>query len=301
MKKTFALLCCFALIIAVMPFAVYAEGYTEYTDENGLVHYVDDDNVLLGEYYVTLVEGATADENTNEFFGIKTRDIKKFSGYSYLICIDDISKCAEAEAALGECEEVYDLTVCKCFTAVTADGSEQTLRYHEDSFGPIGDDYTIYGSYILSLNLPVSELLQYDFSVHGIELDVTADMSFGDVYVCEAVLGDIRTIYQAEAVFEGLEMIRSFDRNSISFPDNEEPAKNDLYVNADDYSELEGYASGDVNANGEIDVYDYILVKRAYFQTYTLSFEEKGRANAYDDDIIDQFDYLQIKRDYFKP
>ena len=85
MKKTFALLCCFALIIAVMPFAVYAEGYTEYTDENGLVHYVDDDNVLLGEYYVTLVEGATADENTNEFFGIKTRDIKKFSGYSYLI------------------------------------------------------------------------------------------------------------------------------------------------------------------------------------------------------------------------
>ena len=58
-------------------------------------------------------------------------------------------------------------------------------------------------------------------------------------------------------------------------------------------------ALGDVNKDGLIDQFDYILVKRHYFATRLLTDNELLRADINRDEIIDQFDYILIKRIYF--
>ena len=56
---------------------------------------------------------------------------------------------------------------------------------------------------------------------------------------------------------------------------------------------------GDVNNDGAIDQFDYILVKRHYFETRLLTDDELPRADVNGDEVIDQFDYILIKRHYF--
>ncbi len=56
---------------------------------------------------------------------------------------------------------------------------------------------------------------------------------------------------------------------------------------------------GDVNNDGIIDQFDYILVKRHYFATRLLADDEITRADINVDGAIDQFDYILIKRIYF--
>ncbi len=56
---------------------------------------------------------------------------------------------------------------------------------------------------------------------------------------------------------------------------------------------------GDVNNDGTIDQYDYILVKRHYFETRILTDDEMTRADVNKDETVDQFDYILIARHYF--
>lgn len=56
---------------------------------------------------------------------------------------------------------------------------------------------------------------------------------------------------------------------------------------------------GDVTGNGEIDSMDYILVKRAYFETYTLTEEQLEIADLDDSDDLGSLDYILLKRIYF--
>ena len=59
------------------------------------------------------------------------------------------------------------------------------------------------------------------------------------------------------------------------------------------------YTLGDVNDDGKIDQYDYILVKRHYFETRILSEDEALRADVNRDGKVDQYDYILIARHYF--
>ncbi len=56
---------------------------------------------------------------------------------------------------------------------------------------------------------------------------------------------------------------------------------------------------GDVNNDGTIDQYDYILIKRHYFETRLLTVEELTRADVNRDSAVDQFDYILVARHYF--
>ncbi|MBR4950406.1 MAG: dockerin type I repeat-containing protein, partial [Clostridia bacterium] len=55
---------------------------------------------------------------------------------------------------------------------------------------------------------------------------------------------------------------------------------------------------GDVNMNGKIDARDYLLLKRAYFGTYTLQCQ-MSVADINGNGKIDARDYLLLKRAYF--
>ncbi len=56
---------------------------------------------------------------------------------------------------------------------------------------------------------------------------------------------------------------------------------------------------GDVNQDGVIDMFDYLLVKSFYFEVAVPTADEALRADINEDDVIDMFDYLEVKTAYF--
>ena len=56
------------------------------------------------------------------------------------------------------------------------------------------------------------------------------------------------------------------------------------------------YEFADINDDKVIDVFDYLLLKRACFLTYVLDEVQYSRGNLDRNDVIDVFDYLLIKR-----
>jgi len=59
------------------------------------------------------------------------------------------------------------------------------------------------------------------------------------------------------------------------------------------------FSLGDINADGGIDQYDYILAKRAHFNTVTLSESQMLRADVDLNGEVNQYDYILIKRHHF--
>ena len=57
--------------------------------------------------------------------------------------------------------------------------------------------------------------------------------------------------------------------------------------------------AGDINGNGALDVGDYILAKRAYMGTYSLTDVEKNAADVSGNRSIDVYDYIYIRRYFF--
>ena len=56
---------------------------------------------------------------------------------------------------------------------------------------------------------------------------------------------------------------------------------------------------GDVNLNGEVEKYDYILVKRIVLGTLTPNGEQTANADANQNGEVEKYDYILIKRVYF--
>ncbi len=59
------------------------------------------------------------------------------------------------------------------------------------------------------------------------------------------------------------------------------------------------YKKGDINMNGRLDARDYLLLKRAFFKTYTLQCTDEI-ADINDNGRLDARDYLLLKRAFFK-
>lgn len=56
------------------------------------------------------------------------------------------------------------------------------------------------------------------------------------------------------------------------------------------------YTVGDVNFDGKVDKYDYMLIKRAVLGTYELSEAEKVAADINQDGVVDKYDYILAKQ-----
>lgn len=139
----------------------------------------------------------------------------------------------------------------------------------------IGDHFYLYG-------------LDYD---HTVPTSTPEYLWYYEAYICTATFEKI-----------------NYDISEVPEPDyTEAPEDNSSDCSDDDsYGDVQaptdpddGYALGDVNADGAIDQFDYLLVKRDYFNTYTLSTDEEERADVNRDELIDQFDYILLKRVYF--
>ncbi len=98
-------------------------------------------------------------------------------------------------------------------------------------------------------------------------------------------------------LFFGSECLTEYPPVEDSSDDSSEDSSDD---SGDDSSDVvEDYDIGDVDGSGEIDQFDYLLVKGAYFNTYALDPQQKKAADIDGNGQIDQFDYLCIKRAYF--
>ncbi len=56
---------------------------------------------------------------------------------------------------------------------------------------------------------------------------------------------------------------------------------------------------GDVNNDGVVDMFDYLIVKSIYFEKYTPTSDELVRSDVNSDGAVDMFDYLIVKNTYF--
>lgn len=74
---------------------------------------------------------------------------------------------------------------------------------------------------------------------------------------------------------------------------------NDAWMFACYYSDAEEAPDYDINADGNFDMYDYMLVKAIYFNMYEPTEEELARADVYADGNIDMYDYMAVKAAYF--
>ncbi len=70
--------------------------------------------------------------------------------------------------------------------------------------------------------------------------------------------------------------------------------------NAPEFAEPPQYLLGDVDCDGDIDQYDYILAKRIHFNTFTPNDTQKLSGDVNKDGENDQYDYILIKRHHFK-
>lgn len=62
------------------------------------------------------------------------------------------------------------------------------------------------------------------------------------------------------------------------------------------YFGLQKYIPGDVNADGLINIYDAVLIKRAIMDTVRLTEEQRKRADLNGDGRINTYDYIAIKK-----
>lgn len=90
------------------------------------------------------------------------------------------------------------------------------------------------------------------------------------------------------------------DNYTVYFPDGVHPNATGYKLYAE--AVLAVYQQlwlGDINGDGAVDTYDYMLVKRLYFGTIVLDKHQTVRADINIDGVVDTFDFLLAKRAYF--
>ena len=125
----------------------------------------------------------------------------------------------------------------------------------------------------------------YYFYVDSYEEDITFTAS-GTLTLYTILEDETESTLKAPAIGETYVCGVLFDDDTVMFSDTVT-------------FEAPEYILGDVNADGAINQYDYILVKRHYFGTRYLTDDEMLPADANSDGEVNQFDYILIRRHYF--
>ena len=104
----------------------------------------------------------------------------------------------------------------------------------------------------------------------------------------------------AKDALETLEGIAS-DLSAVSNPDLQKRLMLDIQnAKFAAYRDEKPFTLGDVNANGEVEKYDYILVKRAVMKTVELNNVQTLSADVNGKDGVEKYDYILIKRHVMK-
>ncbi|MBR6784382.1 MAG: dockerin type I repeat-containing protein, partial [Clostridia bacterium] len=105
--------------------------------------------------------------------------------------------------------------------------------------------------------------------------------------------------YSFDNVPAGKYVLRIVKNGEVIYEENIIVGKETASHNPNVSPEPSAYLLGDVNSDGAINQYDYILVKRHYFGTRYLTDIEMLPADVNEDGKVDQYDYILICRHYF--
>ena len=165
------------------------------------------------------------------------------------------------------------------------------------------ETYVVPNEMIILLNKKL-DLEQYKgegkkdfYGIDIIEIDALFDEAtidkvveqIGPIYSYHIYTADFYTREEANQIFEVL---------AANEPDFIEGTISGYSPNWIDEPQEPKY-EGDINGNKKIDMTDYILLKRAYFGTYTLDESQQTKGDINENGKIDMTDYILLKRMYF--
>ncbi|MBO5786636.1 MAG: dockerin type I repeat-containing protein [Clostridia bacterium] len=214
---------------------------------------------------------------------------------AYGVSVSEASSSGNVFVEFGDCE----LTINAEDTAISI-ASENMASVHFDNTkleinaGSIGIEVE---SKLSSIDIKGSDVKIDSYLVGIVAVSIDAMLSLeimpASVYVCDSRLEISVDFYSADDGFA-----------TIIGTLNLDPEMNVIYGSLESKRIVIGSGEmneilGDVNNDGKIDQYDYVLVKRHHFNTRTLTDDEATRADANKDGKVDTYDYLLIARHYF--
>ena len=272
MKKSFV---CIIILCAIMSSVmINAEAFI--TKDTDVVYIVKtNESIYLPQY---------EDGSVKQFFGVEIVAIKQIEDNIYYVAIksDNMVNALEVWRYDPKIEHVALLSNIPqrhsdmILLRVTKDigfkqyENEDVFEFHNISFD------NIYCLTIRNSGLTKQEILEKDGYLEFVGMVNTTDL-----YETVSILKTYDDVLYIEPIF--LDLYPDYDYDSIRPADINEPI----------------IKIGDINANEKIDMTDYILLKRAYFGTYTLDESQKARGDINQNGKIDMTDYILLKRMYF--
>lgn len=237
---------------------------------------------------MTVFEG----EGTFDFFGISIVEIKDlYAGYEDVVNTD--KGCYVITVASGtDTVEAYN-------TLSEAEGVENVLFNSIEYLGYEGQHYPERSPYIGKTPEELEE--DHAFAPDKItvylnhELDLTEFAGDGKRYLYGVCVDTISQIDPEEDGIYGYHI--KFGAQVMENADAIWVLMCNENVVSVDYTPT--YGNGDINEDGKVDSYDYILAKRMHFKTYLPYDTELGYADVNHDSYVDVYDYILIKRIYF--
>ena len=273
----------------------YAEGIVVY-GKLDLYGDSDKDSLDISGYYgIQVMSYGLVELCSNAALELGGGIINIDGAYVGISVIED-SYSGNAFVEFGDCE----LTINAEDTAISI-ASENMASVHFDNTkleinaGSIGIDVE---SKLSSVDIKGADVKidSYFVGILAVSMDAMLSLEImpASVYVCDSRVEISVAYYSADEGFATIigtlnldpemKIVRgSLESKSIVIGSGDEPVG----------------ILGDVNDDGKIDQYDYVLVKRHHFDTRTLTDDESTRADANKDGKVDQYDYLLIARHYF--
>ncbi len=253
---------CFAEGDIIAPYAENVGGFVGETDEN--------------YYYNCYSAGSVNGKNSvGGFMGDSSCCGRNLFVNCYTTC--DVTGVAEVGGFIGESYYYDEFYNCYATGTVAAQSSDVGMF-----LGYSSSSNLIFENVFCATDIDIFECGNYEGDIGGVSvIDFSDDEAVDDM---EAVFNDYVDEKNAEEFF-AYKLNNWEGRNEDNGPTFEQPAQ---------------FLLGDVDGDGDIDQFDYLLVKRSYFNTYSLTEDEALRADVDCDGDVDQMDYLLIKRHYFE-
>lgn len=273
MKKTILLVLSVLFLLSVFPFTASAEGMTVIAFGDSITAADKWQKYVEQEYGIDIINAGVGGDTTNSAKPRFKKDVLDKSPDIVIIslgvndCAIDMARYVSIEdykANMGyfidECKKVGARVIVNIPTPVV---DEQYLTRHEsEPFEPYGGPNGIVALYAEACR----------------EVALEKNVVFADI----------------NAAFLATEDYTRF------FPDGVHPSDTGYKMYADAVLAVyERLWLGDLNDDGKVDQYDYILSKRQYFETVTLDERMLVRADVNCDGTVDMYDYILIRRHYF--
>ena len=283
MKKVLMVLTALCLVLSSFVFIANAEEPEVYEAYEGWPF-------LKGEIYFLSTEKFDIEEYEGEtpidFLGIpivklEYHTFKEY--YSYSIKCSPEADTVEAYEFLKEHEAVTEISL-------------NTLSIPEDDYARKYPTKSPYIGLEKEELLAITECYSSEITIYAkSELSLTENESKGKKYLYGVEVASLEPVEEEEGFV--YKAVLTGKRNHI---DNKFWADIiNRHSNVIEVKTTSDYGSGDIDKNGVIDEFDYLLVARMHLETYLATHEELGYADVNLDSIVDEYDYILLARHYF--